>query len=130
MGNCGSHVPPLRRGIRFAGGSGEAGDGSPGPSYTSAMGHRRHGQGRLICWCWRRGCGWGWVVFGDLPSAFVFAFVDGGAGFAVGFAAFFGFALVPLLFAFGDGQFAFDAAVAEIEADGDERMPFDLRLDV
>ena len=65
----------------------------------------------------------------DLAAAAMLAFVDGGAGFAVGFAAFFGFALIPLLFAFADGEFAFDAAVAEIEADRDERISFDLRLD-
>ena len=57
-----------------------------------------------------------------------FAVGDGGAGFAVGFAAAFGFALVPVLFAFGDGQFALDAAIAEIESGGDERMSFELRL--
>lgn len=72
----------------------------------------------------RRGERW------DLLAAhFVFVFVDGGAGFAVGFAALFGFALVPLLLAFGDGQFAFHSSVAEIEAHGDERMSLDLRLD-
>ena len=57
----------------------------------------------------------------------VFAGVYGGAGVAVGFAALLGFALVPVLFALGDGQFAFDPAV-EIEAGGDERVAFDLRL--
>ena len=45
----------------------------------------------------------------------------GGAGFLVGFPAAFGFALVPVLFALGDGQFALDAAVAEIKASGNER---------
>lgn len=51
-----------------------------------------------------------------------------GAGFAVGFAAALGFALVPVLLAFCDGQFAFHPAVAEVEPSGDERMPLDLRL--
>lgn len=54
--------------------------------------------------------------------------IDGRAGFAVGFAAAFGFALVPVLFALGDGEFALDAAIFEIEAGGDERMSLDLRL--
>ena len=53
---------------------------------------------------------------------------DGGSGFAVGFAAALGFALVPVLLAFGDGQFALDPAVAEIESGGDERMSLELRL--
>jgi hypothetical protein len=37
-----------------------------------------------------------------LAAHAVFAGVDGGAGFTVGFAAFLGFALVPVLFAFGE----------------------------
>ena len=66
---------------------------------------------------------WGW-----LSAHAVFAGVDGGAGFAVGFAAALGFALVPVLLALGDGQFALDAAVAEVKPGGDERMTLDLRL--
>jgi len=54
--------------------------------------------------------------------------IDGGAGFAVGFASFFGLAFVPVLLAFGYGEFAFDAAALEVKAGGDERMSFDLRL--
>ena len=50
------------------------------------------------------------------------------AGFAVGFAAALGFALVPVLFALGDGQFALDPAITKIKAGGDERRPFELRL--
>ena len=46
---------------------------------------------------------------------------DGGASFLVGFALALGLALVPLLLAGGDGELAFDAAVAEVEPDGDER---------
>ena len=65
---------------------------------------------------------------GCLSAHFVFAGVDGGAGFAVGFAATFGFALVPVLFALGDGQFALDPAISEVKAGGDERMSLDLRL--
>jgi len=45
----------------------------------------------------------------------------GGAGFAVGFAAAFGFAFVPVLFTASDGEFALDPAIAEIKAGGDER---------
>jgi hypothetical protein len=58
----------------------------------------------------------------------VFAGVDGGARFAVGFTAALGFALVPVLLALGDGQFAFDAPIAEVKAGGDERVPLHLRL--
>jgi len=60
--------------------------------------------------------------------AAMLAGVDGGAGLAVGFAALLGLALVPVLLTLGQGEFAFDAAVAEVEAGGDERMAFDLRL--
>jgi hypothetical protein len=52
----------------------------------------------------------------------------GRSGFLVSLAAAFGFALVPVLFALGDGQFALDAAVAEIKAGGDERKSLLLRL--
>ena len=45
---------------------------------------------------------------------------DGGFGFVVGFALAFGGALIPFLLAFGQGELALDAAVAEVEADGDE----------
>ena len=58
----------------------------------------------------------------------VLAGVDGGAGFAVGLAAAFGFPLVPVLFALGKGQFALDASVAEVKPGGDERVSLDLRL--
>jgi len=44
----------------------------------------------------------------------------GGFGFVVAFAFAFGGALVPLLLAFGEGQFAFDAAVLEVELDRDQ----------
>ena len=44
----------------------------------------------------------------------------GGFGFVVAFAFAFGGSLVPLLLAFGKGQFAFDAAVFEVELDGDQ----------
>jgi hypothetical protein len=64
----------------------------------------------------------------DLPSAAVFVGFDGGAGFAVGFAAALSFALVPVLLALGESQFALDAAVAKVKAGGDERMSLDLRL--
>ncbi len=61
-------------------------------------------------------------------AASVFAGLDGGAGLAVGLAAALGFALVPILFAFGEGELALDAAVAEVEAGGNERMTLGLRL--
>ena len=63
-----------------------------------------------------------------LAAHAVFAGVYGGAGFAVAFAALLGFALVPVLFALGHGQFAFHPPVAKIEPGGDERVAFDLRL--
>ena len=44
----------------------------------------------------------------------------GGLGFVVGFALALGGSLVPLLLAFGECDLALDAAVAEVEADGDE----------
>ena len=52
----------------------------------------------------------------------------GGSGFFVGFAAAFGFALVPVLFALGHGKFAFNSSISEIKASGDERMTLELRL--
>jgi len=58
----------------------------------------------------------------------VLAGIHSCAGLAVGLAPLFGLALVPVLFALGHGQLALDAALAEIKPDGDERMPFDLRL--
>src|ERR1039458_7143151 len=45
---------------------------------------------------------------------------DGGFGFVVGFALAFGGALVPLLFALGQREFAFYAAFAEVEPGGDK----------
>jgi len=45
---------------------------------------------------------------------------DGGFGFFVAFAGAFGGALVPVLFALGEGYLALDAAVLEVELDGDE----------
>src|SRR6185437_6861853 len=65
---------------------------------------------------------------GESVLLFALAADDGGSGFAVGFAAALGFALVPVLLAFRYCQFALDAAMAEVEAGGDERMSFDLRL--
>ena len=53
---------------------------------------------------------------------------DGGSSFLVGFAFAFGFALVPVLLAFGYGELAFDAAIAEVESGGDEREALLLRL--
>ncbi len=61
------------------------------------------------------------------PTA-VLAGVDGGAGLAVGLAAALGLALVPVLLALGQGQFALYPPVAEIKPGGDERVPLDLRL--
>ena len=46
--------------------------------------------------------------------------------FLVGFAFPFSLAFVPLLFACGDGKFAFDAAVAEVEPNGDKRRALSL----
>src|SRR5580704_13716970 len=76
-----------------------------------------------------------WVVpltsysgFGRLLRVLPFAVGDGGAGFAVGFAAALGFAFVPILFALGDGQFALHATITKVKAGGDERMSFELRL--
>ena len=59
---------------------------------------------------------------------FAFAVGHSGAGFAVGLAATFGFALVPVLLALGHGDFAFNLAFTEIKAGRNERMPFKLRL--
>ena len=73
------------------------------------------------------GDGGGMAGFGS-AAASVFAGLDGGAGLAVGLAAALGFALVPVLFAFGEGELALDAAVAEVEAGGNERMTLGLRL--
>ena len=63
-----------------------------------------------------------------LAPHLMFAQVDGGAGIAVGLAALFGLALVPVLLALGHGQFAFDPPVAEVKPGGDERVALDLRL--
>ena len=63
-----------------------------------------------------------------LPPHAVFAGIDGGAGFAIGLAAAFGLALVPVLLALGHGQFAFDPPVAEVKTGGNERVALDLRL--
>ena len=51
----------------------------------------------------------------------------GGAGFLIAFAGAFGGALVPILLAFGESDFALDAAVPEIKFDGDQRVAFLLR---
>jgi hypothetical protein len=45
---------------------------------------------------------------------------DGGLGFVIAFSFLLGGAFVVLLLALGEGELAFDAAVAEVEADGDE----------
>jgi hypothetical protein len=58
----------------------------------------------------------------------VLAGVDGGAGFAVGLPPLLGLALVPVLLALGNGQFALDPPVAEVKPGGDERVALDLRL--
>src|SRR5271167_4924462 len=58
------------------------------------------------------------------PGVFAFAVGDGGAGFAVGFAVALGGAFVPVLLALGDGQFAFDPALAKIEPRRNERKAF------
>jgi len=50
------------------------------------------------------------------------------ARLAVGSSAAFGFALVPELLAFGEGDLALHASVLEIETCGDERVSFLLRL--
>ena len=50
------------------------------------------------------------------------ASADGISGFFVGGAAAFGFAFIPELFAFGQGQFDFYFAILEIHADGDQRQ--------
>ena len=64
----------------------------------------------------------GWIVrLGALGAG------DGGFGFLVAFAGAFGGALVPVLLAFGEGDFALDAAVLEIKFDGDECVAFLLR---
>ena len=47
---------------------------------------------------------------------------DGFAGFFVGGAAALGFALVPLLFAAGDGEFDFHFAAFEVHARGNQRQ--------
>ena len=52
---------------------------------------------------------------------------DGRAGFLVAFAGSLGGALVPVLLAFGQGEFALDAAVAEVKLDRDERVTLLLR---
>ena len=53
---------------------------------------------------------------------------DGGSSLAIGFAAAFSFALVPILFAFRDGKLAFDATLPEIKPCRNERMTLELRL--
>ena len=70
----------------------------------------------------QRGCGSYHLGqdFGERIIYLALAAGYGGFGFVVGFALAFGGALVPLLLAFGEGELAFDAAVAEVEADGDE----------
>jgi len=62
------------------------------------------------------------------PRIFPLVLRDSGPGLAVGLAAALGFALVPVLFAFGDSQFALDPPIAEIKPGGDERMSLELRL--
>jgi len=52
---------------------------------------------------------------------------DGCFCFLVAFARSLGGALVPVLFALGEGEFTLDSAVAEIKFDGDERVAFLLR---
>jgi len=49
---------------------------------------------------------------------------DGGFGFFVAFAGAFGGALVPVLFALGEGYLALDASVFEVELDRDEGEAF------
>src|SRR5215472_1260245 len=53
------------------------------------------------------------------PSGFATA-GDGFAGLFVGRAAALGFALVPELFAFGEGEFDLDSSVLEVHASGDK----------
>ena len=53
---------------------------------------------------------------------------DGFSGFAVGGAAAFGFAFVPKLLAFSEGEFHFYPAVFEVQAGRDESKPLLLRL--
>ncbi len=79
-------------------------------------------DGNIAVW---RGCR---VESTTLPPHSVLAGVDGGAGIAVSLAATFGLALVPVLLAFGHGQFAFDPSVTEVKASGDERVALNLRL--
>ena len=54
--------------------------------------------------------------------------VDGGPRLPVGFAPALGFALVPVLLALGDGDFALEPPVPEVKARGDERVTLHLRL--
>jgi hypothetical protein len=61
-------------------------------------------------------------------GVFAFAVGYGRSCFAVGFAAAFSFALIPVLFSLGHGDFALDLPFTEIKASWDERMSFDLRL--
>jgi hypothetical protein len=49
---------------------------------------------------------------------------DGGFGFVVGFSLALGGAFIPLLFALGKGDLAFDPAVAEVEAGGNQGEAF------
>ena len=65
---------------------------------------------------------------GSLPPHPMLIRVDRRPRLAIRLPPLFGFALVPVLFALGDGEFALDPAVFEVEAGGDERMPLDLRL--
>ena len=53
---------------------------------------------------------------------------DGGAGFAIGGAAAFSFALIPKLFAFREGEFDFDLAIPKVHARRDESVAFLPRL--
>ena len=63
-----------------------------------------------------------------LAREFALAVGNGGPGFLVCFSAAFCFALVPILLAFGHGQFALYLAVPEVKPGRDERMAFYLRL--
>src|ERR1700751_4490381 len=89
------------------------------------------GQSTFICLLWmltRRMEKCLHPLQSELFCIFALAVCDGGAGFAIGFAAALGFALIPVLFAFGDGQLALHLAAAKVEPGGDERMTLDLRL--
>ena len=66
-------------------------------------------------------------MYFSAPHA-VFAGVHCGAGFAVGFAAAFCLALVPVLLALSHGQLTLYPPVPKVQAGGDERVTLHLRL--